>query len=391
MGYKDIFRSIIKGFNLIIPKSKHMVVFSSRPDFSESPMSVYRYMRTHESYRGYTLIWITSAKNPHIPDETIKWYPKTSFMGIVSFFRAKYVFSSHGLFAKTLVKNQLHVGLGHGMALKRYKATALINENRDYKREYSVAVATSDVFRKVMAKCYAMEENEVKVLGIPRNDDLLHPYNDLKMLGISQRAKTIFWLPTFRTPANVSLEHNVTQAGADYDLGIPFWDSSNIDELDRFLEQKDVTLIIKIHMLQKYDSSKLPKLTNITFLTAKECSENNIILYKMLGCGDALITDYSSVYVDYLATDKPMAFIIEDMDKFGDNRGFIFDNPLLYMPGEHVTTKEGLMSFISDISANIDRSKLLREKSREALNVFADDKNTERVVEFVFNQDRTAG
>ena len=51
---------------------------------------------------------------------------------------------------------------------------------------------------------------------------------------------------------------------------------------------------------------------------------------------DLLITDYSSVYFDYLNLNKPVIFINTDEDTYKDERGFIFDNEDMWRPGPKV-------------------------------------------------------
>ena len=44
--------------------------------------------------------------------------------------------------------------------------------------------------------------------------------------------------------------------------------------------------------------------------------EKEIKLNQILSATDALITDYSSIYYDYLLTDKPIGLTINDIDEF---------------------------------------------------------------------------
>lgn len=381
-------RRVIQLLNRIIPKNEKLVVFTSRPDFSESPLSVFNYMKKKKEFKEYTLVWLSFASDAHPLDTKTAYYKKKSIKGLWTFLRAKYIFSSHGLFAGSYVQKQIHVGLWHGMALKNFGALSHGSDGKNYQRQFTIAVATSEFFCNILAKCFKMDLNDVKLLGLPRNDDLLHPDDSLVKLGIHKRNKVVFWLPTYRTPVHVSEAHGVLRTGNDYELGIPFWDSKNILELDAWLGSRGVTLVIKIHMLQKFNSEKIPLLNNIVFLTANLCTGKNIVLYRLLACGDALITDYSSVCVDYLATNKPMAFVVEDIEKYNNERGLTFKDPLNSLPGQLVQTKNELLTFIDDIVHNDDKYAAKRIELKRKLNIFEDDQNTERVVSYVFNSER---
>ncbi|PSQ45737.1 hypothetical protein BRD15_10950 [Halobacteriales archaeon SW_6_65_15] len=51
----------------------------------------------------------------------------------------------------------------------------------------------------------------------------------------------------------------------------------------------------------------------------------NTDVYPLLRHADALVTDYSSVYFDYLLLDRPVAFYAFDRDRYESERGFYFD------------------------------------------------------------------
>lgn len=148
-----------------------------------------------------------------------------------------------------------------------------------------------------------------------------------------------------------------------------------------------MNLIIKIHSMQKFDKKNFPASSNIYIINDDDLCKNDVQLYKVLACSDALITDYSSVYIDYLATDKPMAFVVDDIYEYGNDRGFVFENPLDYMPGMKVKTLNNLMEFIVNVGKNVDGFKQARHEARRTLNIFNDDKNTQRVVNFVFGNE----
>ena len=60
--------------------------------------------------------------------------------------------------------------------------------------------------------------------------------------------------------------------------------------------------------------------------------KQKMTVYTLLRNADGLITDYSSVYFDYMLLDRPIAFAIDDIKEYGDKRGFIFETPEDYMP-----------------------------------------------------------
>ena len=123
-------------------------------------------------------------------------------------------------------------------------------------------------------------------------------------------------------------------------------------------------------------------LSNIIYLTNNDLEINNIQLYQLIGITDALLTDYSSVSLDYLLTDKPIGYLLNNFTSFQNGRGFAYHNPLEYMPGEHIYTFQDLIQFINNIAHGIDEYKERRKIVNDYVNKHQDDKNCERVVKY---------
>ena len=129
-----------------------------------------------------------------------------------------------------------------------------------------------------------------------------------------------------------------------------------------FLKKNNIKLLIKIHHLQLTDFIKDSKLSNIIYLQDKDLNEKNVQLYNFVGECDVLLTDYSSIYFDYLLLDRPIGFLIADIDDYKKNRGFIVDNPEDYMPGEKIRNLNELYMFFEDILNGKDKYKDERKK-----------------------------
>ena len=88
----------------------------------------------------------------------------------------------------------------------------------------------------------------------------------------------------------------------------------------------------------------------------------NIPMYKFIGVTDALISDYSSIAIDYLIVDNPIAFTLDFYEEEKKTRKFIFDDIREFMPGHHLYNLKDLESFISDISKGNDPYKDKRKQ-----------------------------
>ena len=85
-------------------------------------------------------------------------------------------------------------------------------------------------------------------------------------------------------------------------------------------------------------------------------------MYEMIARTDALITDFSSVAIDYILVDKPIGFTLDGLADYAKTRGFAFEDPREYMPGEHLYNLDDLEKFIKNVSNGVDLGKELRSK-----------------------------
>ena len=68
----------------------------------------------------------------------------------------------------------------------------------------------------------------------------------------------------------------------------------------------------------------------------------------LLATADVLVTDYSSVMFDFAVLERPMVFLVPDLEQYRDTlRGFYFDFEA-EAPGPLVTTTAELVAAVSD-------------------------------------------
>ena len=77
---------------------------------------------------------------------------------------------------------------------------------------------------------------------------------------------------------------------------------------------------------------------------------------------DALVSDYSSVSVDFMLLNRPMAFALEDFAEYKEARGFVFSDPLAYMPGHHLYGFADFTAFLEDVARDDDRFAMERAR-----------------------------
>lgn len=209
-----------------------------------------------------------------------------------------------GGFGLSIKRNVIH--LGHGSPLK--KVGLGVNSNsilrRLYyhllKRNFSYFLSTSEEFDDVWAGCLGLNNNRIIRAPQARNDNIVKS----QVTPFNNDYYSILYAPTWRP-------------GSDIEL-FPF-DDFDIELLESFLDENDIHIYLRVHpnFLQSLPSS-LVHHSNIFILSNHEVEDIN----EVLGSFDLLITDYSSIYFDYLLTLKPIIFLPYDQDNYEQVVGF---------------------------------------------------------------------
>ena len=147
-------------------------------------------------------------------------------------------------------------------------------------------------------------------------------------------------MPTYRKSI-VSTE--MREDGKYEDGKIGFFNATELGELNKELRKIENLLIIKLHPMDALQKYKFENYSNILILKQEDFHYQ---LYPLLGKCDFLITDFSSVWVDYELCNKPMAFVVEDFENYKSSRGFTLDNLLDVLPGTLLKSQEELLNFI---------------------------------------------
>lgn len=171
--------------------------------------------------------------------------------------------------------------------------------------------------------------------------------------------------------------------GEHFENNIFNYSDYDVEKIDEFLEENNIYIVAKIHFednkLYKQDDFKLPK--RLIFLNTEIMNEHLCTIYHIMDAFDGLITDYSSIYVDYLLLNKPIIFSCPDIEKCKEDRGFIVDDPTLLMPGAIVKTQAQLLKNLSLIIENHDTYKDKRKEMMPFFHNHLDGNSSKRLLE----------
>ena len=110
--------------------------------------------------------------------------------------------------------------------------------------------------------------------------------------------------------------------------------------------------------------------------------DNRMSTSELICCADLLITDYSSVFFEYLLMDKPIIFFAADFEAYSANRGFYLDYKAL--PGKVLTLDTDLRPHVSEALAQ-DGYAEQRADFRDRYMSACDGCVTKRIVDYIIN------
>jgi len=342
-----IMTKIIMGFpvyyiSIYFPKKKELAVIGSSLGQHFADNSKYYYINYYEKKgNDLSLIWITKnrsvvkeLKSMGLPVEFLY-----SFKGVYTTLRASKSYLSHQLddINGALIGGSKIIQLWHGMPLRRigyggdWKDDSLSGKIKlfiskwlpyAYYMKCDVLLApclkAKDSYVEPFSKSFRnnkIEENIV-LSEQPRSicfksefkfNKLFFPEIDMLLEFRQNYENIISWLPTQRKQFNKTILDVIRDSGLD------------LKQMNTFCQTNKSIFVIKAHFL---DFNLLKNSTN-TF--------KNILIYPhsdpypLLKFTDILITDYSSVFFDFLLLDRPIIFLCYDLQEYNNKVQFYYD------------------------------------------------------------------
>jgi len=272
------------------------------------------------------------------PDTIV--YDLYSLMGMIAFLKTPVIVISHGRFDHfpfSKMFYQTFVNLWHGIPIK-----TIGRKFRKIKIHWDYMIVSSQFEARMMKQAFPKRDLEILPLGMPRMDALFNSTNQA-----SPQKKIVLYVPTFRDRGSVRY--------------FPF-DDIDLKKLDEYLVQNSIEIVIKPHAndLKSEVLLDINQCSSISIETNREVDLQDLILRSW-----CVITDYSGVYFDAVAIDKPLIFLPYDIDEYKDQRGFMFDF-MENTPGPKIKSQNGLIEYFDSLTQGNDEyvteRKLIRNK-----------------------------
>lgn len=387
-SYREKYEDVPLENMLVFRSGPHASSYVKGMDFADNARALFEYALQIGLNHTYELVWFVKNPEEFGQYETIENVRFLSYDWSVSqnqaerdtyyhaLCLAKYIFFTDAYgFARNCRKDQIRVQLWHGCGFK-----TRVNFVRCEKR-YEYTTVISDLYADIHADIYGLRKDQVLVTGYAKQDWLFHPdKEDLAKLQIPKAGSYIFWLPTFR-----STERKLAQLNEyilESETGLPVVNTrEKLEMLNVLLSREDIVLIVKLHPFQDRSEVFCEGCSHIHLLENEDLVEQDIPINRLLGQAAALISDYSSAAVDFMLLDKPIAFMLEDVEEYEKSRGFVFENIREWLPGKEVFTYDDVCGFIEEVAADCDTTKNKRRELRDKMHKYCDDKSCQRILE----------
>ncbi len=186
---------------------------------------------------------------------------------------------------------------------------------------YDMMISTSSLVAERFSRAFSVPRDRIPVTGFPRNDVLLQgsftpgPWDEAVHRTaegfLRQGRRLVLYLPTFRD-----------QAGAGDEIPI------DVLELSRRMEAWNAIWVFKPHTWDPRTlggSARAPQ--GLWILGPRDD------VYPVLRHAHVLVTDYSSVYFDFLLLDRPIVFYAYDLREYADEGRGLYERYEDAVPG----------------------------------------------------------
>ena len=316
-----------------------------------NPYALFKEIKEDFRFDGFKHVWVFDEIEQHQieideykDDDSVIFVEEHSKEYFRYLSSAKYLITNV-TFQSYFIKKpeQVVINTWHGIPLKHLGFdTPLGNvETANTLRNFLMAdyiTSACEFTTENFLKAYKLEglyEGNIIETGYPRNDSIYKAdrnsiIDKLKNYGVevNPNKKVVLYAPTWK--------------GKQYSNPTLDVDSYNLflETIYSIVDKDKVQVLFKPHQVVYKHMRDKGLLENFYIPATVDTNE-------ILAITDILISDYSSIFFDFLVTGRPILFYIPDIDSYADNRGLYFDP--VNLPGPITKEIEQLGLWINDI------------------------------------------
>lgn len=302
-----------------------------------NPYAIFRHALGRNELTDWTHVWVLDdvAQIPEHDRElkNVVFVLRESDLYLRYLASAKYLINNTS-FPSYFVRreDQHYLNTWHGTPIKllgRDVPSGLV-EWGNLSRNFLLAthlIAGNEHTARVMLERFQIADTyrgSMRITGYPRIDHTLNISSEdrenlKRRLGIPAETTVVLYAPTFRgTVANAELDQS------------------------RIVEDIEKLQALGCHVLFRGHYFTEDRLSDST--VGRSVVPGNIDTNLLLGITDVLVTDYSSIAIDFLATKRPIVHYVYDLEEYQRDRGLYF--PLSELPGDICLTRDELLTAV---------------------------------------------
>ncbi|MCK4911133.1 MAG: CDP-glycerol glycerophosphotransferase family protein [Thermodesulfovibrionales bacterium] len=385
--FVPVFSLISRMLSIIFPPVKGLWVFGSWQGnkYADNARYLFEYVnREHPEIRA---VWLTG--NPevleHVRSLGFNARMKSGLIGYFLTLRAEAVVLTHfpsaiwcdvNRFALSSRSNIIQ--LYHGIHMKKfgYKEEDIPLKRKVFAFLFSTLydcnflIATARETRRIYASIFPIPKERIVVTGYPRHDAFFDGESALTWPRKDKLATKILYAPTFRVTTDKELAL-ISDYGFDHGM------------IEDFLVRHNAELYIRLHPSHDNASGmeivrKIEECSRIHFFNQGDITE-------LMRDFDIVVSDYSSVYLDFIFMDRPVVFAAFDLEDYVKHIGFYYDYSES-SPGPKAGDWPEVMAFIEEAMEEPDKYAADRKRVREFFHDFYDGDNSRRVFEEILRR-----
>ena len=374
--YEILYGYPLSLLTFLIPRNPKKIVVGSHTPFNDN--SKYFFILSSAYLNEYEIIWITQDKEVEREIQTLglNVYRKNTCKGLYHALTAKfYIYSFHLHDINFWTSGgSTKFNLWHGIplkdiafAIKSGPSAKLYNENNILSRiirphvfvRPDYMLTTSKEMSNYFAKAFRITTEQCLEYGMARCDilswqkdkvlEFIHSYESTEMFTLVNKLtrykKVFIYMPTWREKVDF-----LDEAGFDF------------RELNQIMEDENKIFIFKLHPFSKLKHINLEEINTYSNLMVLA---SDMDVYPILPFTDCLISDYSSIYYDYLLCGEEKEIYLYPYDYHNyilESRDLAFDYSKS-MPGLHIKDFKHLLDMVKCDKASFSREQIaIREK-----------------------------
>lgn len=381
----DIRNYYAKHYHKKIKKNTILYEVRDGQSIVDSPYTMFRYMVENSAFNNFHHIWVVANENNPIIQEIknryadqVEFVTRNSKKYVDWLLSAEYLINNatfQSFFSKK--EGQVYINTWHGTPLKHmgFDIPGDPSHSQNVLRNFLMTdylLSPNQHTTKIFSNSYRLEgiySGTILEGGYPRIDNTFKTdprelFNRLVQIGleIDFSLPTILYTPTWKGTS----------------VSNPLNDQQQIVQESLILKETfkgQYNFLIKVH---PYIYESMKKDPRITSMLIPDYFDPNEILAGI----DLLVTDYSSIFFDFLVTDRPIIFYAWDRDLYDADRGMYFNEEQL--PGPITETITELIEEIKNFSKNGIQERPDYQKMKESVCFYDDGETTARYLARIF-------